>query len=141
MVLMYHLGQGHLKVIVILRSRSFLDQVVMCLYFYPKAGGWLSSKSLLMQYFGHSKGIRYPNRQNSSFYHSGLDLDPMTLVIKPDLDMVKMDQHTKNKVSMSRHSEVIAETDTDCVKDRHTDRTKTLPSRTRGRKNNGHVIH
>ena len=36
----------------------------------------------------------------------------MTLILKFDLDMVKMYYHTKNEVSMSRHSKVIAQTDT-----------------------------
>ena len=40
----------------------------------------------------------------------------MTLVLKPDLDMVKMYYHTKNEVSMSSHSKVIARMN------RHTDR-------------------
>ena len=39
-------GQGHLKVTVILRSRSFWNQMVMCFEFYPQAGGWLSSECL-----------------------------------------------------------------------------------------------
>ena len=32
----------------------------------------------------------------------------MTLVLKLDLDMVKMYQHNKNEVSMSRNANVIA---------------------------------
>ena len=40
----------------------------------------------------------------------------MTLILKLDLDMVKMYLHTKNEVSMSRGSKVKAWTD------RHTDR-------------------
>ena len=32
----------------------------------------------------------------------------MTLVLKSDIDMVKMYHHTINEVSMSRHSKVIA---------------------------------
>ena len=43
------------------------------------------------------------------------------LILKLDLDMVKMYHHTKNEVSMSNYSKVIALTDT------HTDTTKTLP--------------
>ena len=35
----------------------------------------------------------------------------MTLILKFDLDMVKMYHHTKNEVSTSRHSKVIAQTD------------------------------
>ena len=50
----------------------------------------------------------------------------MTLVLKLDLDMVKMYHHTKNEVYMSRLSKVIARTDT------QTDSMKTLPSRIRG---------
>ena len=50
-----------------------------------------------------------------------IDLDPMTLILKLDLDMVKMYHHTKNEVYMSTGSKVIARTHT------HTDTTKTLP--------------
>ena len=48
----------------------------------------------------------------------------MTLILKLDLDMVKMYLHTKNEVSMSRGSKVIALTDrnTDTQTHRHTDR-------------------
>ena len=51
----------------------------------------------------------------------------MTLVLKFDLDMVKMYYHTKNEVSLSRHSKVIAHTDrqTDRQNTRQTD-TKTV---------------
>ena len=35
----------------------------------------------------------------------------MTLILKLDLDVVKMYHHTKNEVFMSRHSKVIARTD------------------------------
>ena len=35
----------------------------------------------------------------------------MTLILKLELDMVKMQHHTKNEVSMSTHSKVIAWTD------------------------------
>ena len=45
----------------------------------------------------------------------------MALILKLDLDIVKMYHHTKNEVSMSTGSKVIAQTD------RHTDTTKTLP--------------
>ena len=56
-----------------------------------------------------------------------LDIDPITLVLKLDPDMVKMLHHTKNEVSMSSFK--IARTG------RHTHRqhTKTLPSHIRGR--------
>ena len=40
------------------------------------------------------------NGQNNQFYKSDLDLDPMTLVLKLDLDMVKMYHHNKSEVSM-----------------------------------------
>ena len=43
----------------------------------------------------------------------------MTLILKLDLDMVKMYMHTKNEVSMSRGSKVIARTDRNT--DRQTD--------------------
>ena len=48
--------------------------------------------------------------QESPFYQYDIHLDPMTLILKPDLDMVKMTHHTKNKVSMSRHSKILART-------------------------------
>ena len=60
------------------------------------------------------------NSQNNQFYKSDFDLDPMTLVLKLDLDIVKMYHHTKNEISMSRHSKVIARTDRQTH--RHTDR-------------------
>ena len=47
----------------------------------------------------------------------------MTLILKLDLDMVKMYHHTKNEVSLSTGSKVIAQTDTDT----QTDTTKTSP--------------
>ena len=55
--------------------------------------------------------------QKSPYYQSDFDLDPITLILKLDLDMIKIFHHTKYEVSMSRHSKVIAQqTDT------HTDR-------------------
>ena len=51
----------------------------------------------------------------------------MTLILKLELDMVKMYHHIKNAVSMLRHSKVTARTD------RQTDSMKILPSHIRGR--------
>ena len=53
----------------------------------------------------------------------------MTLILKVDLDMVKMYLHTKNEVSMLRGSKVIAWTDrnTDTQTDRH-DQKHYLPA-------------
>ena len=75
------------------------------------------------------------NSQNKHFHQSDLDLHPMVLVLKLDLDMVKILHHTKNEVSMSKHSTVIVQTDrhTDRQTDTHTDSMKTIPSRIRGR--------
>ena len=42
------------------------------------------------------------------FYQSDLSIDTMTLVVKRDLDMVKIDHHTKNEM---RRLKVIAYTD------------------------------
>ena len=42
------------------------------------------------------------------FFSYDLNLDPMTLILKLDLDMVKIYMHTKNEVSMWRSSKVIA---------------------------------
>ena len=51
------------------------------------------------------------NSPRSPFYQSDLDLDPMTLILKVDLDVVKMYHHTKIEVSMSRYSKVKGCTD------------------------------
>ena len=51
------------------------------------------------------------NSHNNQFYKSDLNLNSMTLALTHDLDMVKMYYHTKNEVSMSRHSKVIAQMD------------------------------
>ena len=59
------------------------------------------------------------NSQNDQFYKSDVDLGPMTLVLKLDLDMVKMSHYTKNEVSMSGHSKVIACTDTQTDRQTH----------------------
>ena len=69
------------------------------------------------------------------FYSFDLDLDPMTLVLKLDLDIVKIYLHTKNEVLSYNGSKVIARTDrqthrqTDTKKqtDRQT-RVKLLPT-------------
>ena len=56
----------------------------------------------------------------------------MTLILKLDLDVVKLYLHTKNEVSMSSSSKVIARTDrnTDRQTHRHTDRqTETQTDR------------
>ena len=50
----------------------------------------------------------------------------MTLVLKLDLDIVKMYHHTKNEVSMSTHSKVITWTDRQTDTDTH-DETILLP--------------
>ena len=49
----------------------------------------------------------------------------MTLILKRDLDIVKMYHHTKNEVCMSTASKVIARTDRQT--DRHTHTMKILP--------------
>ena len=61
------------------------------------------------------------------------DLDPMTLILILNLDMVNIYHHTKNQVPMSNYSKVVAQTDTYTHRDWHTDRctdtTKTRPLR------------
>ena len=49
----------------------------------------------------------------------------MTLILKLDLDMVKMYLHTKNEVSMSRVQKSWLE-QTETQTDRHTDMTKNI---------------
>ena len=56
-----------------------------------------------------------------------LDLNPMTLKLKHDLDIVKMYHHTKNEVSMLTSSKVIAQTDRQTDTHTHTHMTKTKP--------------
>ena len=64
-----------------------------------------------------------------------LNIDLVTLILKLVLDMVKMQHHTKNKVSRSTAPEVIAQTDaqtdththTHAHTHTHTHTTKTLP--------------
>ena len=51
----------------------------------------------------------------------------MILVLNLDLDMVKMSYHTKNEVSISRHSKVIACTDIQTVRKHY------LPAYARGK--------
>ena len=58
--------------------------------------------------------------QNSLFYQNNLDLDPMALILKLDLDIVKMYHHAKSEVSRSLHSKVIACTDTERDRQTHT---------------------
>jgi len=50
------------------------------------------------------------------------DLDPMTLVSKYDLDIMKMYPHIKNKLSRSKLSTVNSSTDKQTQTDRQTDR-------------------
>ena len=49
------------------------------------------------------------NIQNNQFYKFDLELDQITLVLKLDLDMVKMYDHTKYEVSVSSTSKVVAQ--------------------------------
>ena len=46
----------------------------------------------------------------------------MTLILNLDLDRIKMSCHTKNEVSMSTRSKVIAQRDTQTDKQTHTQR-------------------
>ena len=62
----------------------------------------------LLMTFGHIQRIKKLKSVKLSFFSYDLDLDPMTLILKLDLDMVKMYLHTKNEVSMLRGSKVIA---------------------------------
>ena len=75
------------------------------------------------------------NSHNKHFYQSNLELYPITLVLELDLNMVKMLHHTKNEVSMSKHTKVIAQTDRQTEGQTgthrhkgHTDTVKTLTS-------------
>ena len=56
------------------------------------------------------------------FYSFNLDLDPMTLALKLDLDIIKMYVYTKNEVLSFSGSKVIMWTDT------QTDWLKLLPT-------------
>ena len=58
----------------------------------------------------------------TKFYWFNLDLDVMTLVLKLDLDIVKMYVYAKNEAPTFNGSEVITWTNTQI--DRHTDTTR-----------------
>ena len=74
---------------------------------------------------------------------NNLDLHPLTLILKLDLDMVMMYNHAKKKIDMSMHSKVIActdrqtsrQTDTKRQKDIHTDKKHYLTAYAGGNKN------
>ena len=51
--------------------------------------------------------------QNNQFYKIDLDLDPMKLILKLDLDIVKTHHRTRNEVSMSRHLKVRTDKETE----------------------------
>ena len=55
-----------------------------------------------------NKHIHVKVRENMMFYSFDLYLDPMTLILKLDLDMVKMYLHTKYEVPSYSGSKVIA---------------------------------
>ena len=47
-----------------------------------------------------------------NLYFPLCDLDPVTLILKPDPDVVNMYHHIKNEVSMSTTAKVVVQTDT-----------------------------
>ena len=65
----------------------------------------LTFKHVLVKY----KHIQVKVRENMMFY--SFDLEPMTLIFKLDLDMVKMYLHAENEVPSYSGSKVIAWTD------------------------------
>ena len=67
----------------------------------------LTFKTVLVEY----KHIHVKVRENMIFTPFDLDLEPITLILKLDLDMVKMYLHNKNKVPSYSGSKVIARTD------------------------------
>ena len=79
------------------------------------------------------------NSQNNQFYKS--DLDPMNLVLKLDIDIIKMYHYIKNEISVCQGiqklypEQVDRHTDrhSDILSHRHTDSMKTLLSRIRWR--------
>ena len=64
----------------------------------------LTFKHNLMEY----KHIQVKVKENMMFYSFDLDLHPMTLILKLDVDMVNMYLHTKNEVPSYSGSKVIA---------------------------------
>ena len=54
----------------------------------------LTFKHVLVEY----KHIQVNVRENMMLYSFDIDLDPMTLILKLDLDMLKVYLHTKNEV-------------------------------------------
>ena len=63
----------------------------------------LTFKHVLVEY----KHIQLKVRENM-FYSFDIDLDSVTLVLKPDLDMIKMYLQTNNEVPSYSSSNVIA---------------------------------
>ena len=63
---------------------------------------------LINDLWPHTEDSQVEISKTVTFFSYDLDLDPMTLILKLDLDMVKMYLHTKNEVSMLRDSKVIA---------------------------------
>ena len=57
--------------------------------------------------------------QNDQFYKS--DLDPMTLVLKLDLDIIKMYHYTKNEISVCQGIQRLYPEQVDRHTDRHSD--------------------
>ena len=54
------------------------------------------------------KHIQAKVRKNMTFYSFDLELEPMTLILIHDLDMVRIYLHTKNEVPSYSGSEVVA---------------------------------
>ena len=72
----------------------------------------MNSKKMLTNFRKKEFGVQ---QSKKPFYQSDLDLKPMTLILKLDLDMVKMSHHIKNEFSILRHLKVIVQTDTQTV--------------------------
>ena len=61
---------------------------------------------ILISYVGHSKTLGVHESAKHIFL-GDLDIDPITMRLKLDLDIVKIYHHAKNETSVSHHSKVI----------------------------------
>ena len=63
---------------------------------------------LINDLWPHTKDEEVEISKTIIFFSYDLDFDPITLILKLDLDMIKIYLHTKNEVSISSGSKVIA---------------------------------
>ena len=76
----------------------------------------------LLMTCSHIQGINMLKQVKLSFFSYDLDLDPITLILKLDLDMVKMYLYTKNEVYVKQFKSYSLNRQTH----RHTEMTENI---------------